>query len=285
MLRAEVHLSTEVRHSGATGAPRLILTLHAEGPPDGFDIEGQIVIKRLDAWRAEHVESELVRRLNGKALLCLGPPELGNILDGSNVSPALQRLARVYGWDAEDIARKAGIEQSSAARALAGSTIYTKTRIALGGFIERVLTRPTIGETIRRCRRDYGVSQAHVAKRCEVRPYDISQWENDEARVPPEKRRALRQAIGLPDGMWADERAVHLVQETPDEDPFPVQLRQAREEAQMSIQGLAEAVGVSVSAVSSWETGKHAPHPRHAQALARVLDLDGRAGGGYDTAA
>jgi len=274
MLRAEVRLSTEIRHSGATGGPRLILTLHAEGPLEGFDVRGQIVIERLDAWRAEQIESELVKRLGGKAVLCLGPVEMANILDGNNVSEALQRVARTYGLDADAIAQKAAVDQATAARALAGKRIYPCSQVALAGMVERLLMRPTIGETIRRCRCGYGTSQAHVAEKCGVEPYIISRWERDEEPVPPALRGRLRQVIGLPAALWADEQMIHLVHEARRE-PFPVELRHAREEALMTIQGLAEAVGVAARTIGTWERGTGAPNAEHFQRLRAVLDLDG----------
>ena len=122
MLRAEVSLSTQIRYSGAEGPPRLHLAVKADTGPLGFALEGALVITGLDAWRMDQLESELVRRLGGRATLCLGPKELGNLLDGYNTGPALHRIAMQYNWAAVDIAGKAGVDIETVQAAMRGAS-------------------------------------------------------------------------------------------------------------------------------------------------------------------
>jgi transcriptional regulator with XRE-family HTH domain len=50
-------------------------------------------------------------------------------------------------------------------------------------------------------------------------------------------------------------------------------IRQVRELRQMTIEGLAERVGVSAGAISHWETGRYSPRNHHQVAIAQALDV------------
>jgi len=219
MLRAEVRLNTEVQYTGATGNPRLVLTLHADGPVGGFNIEGQIVIAGLDAWHCDQVENELVRRLGGRATLCLGPMELENVLAGTNLSQPLKKLCGIYGWSAADVASRTGLTTKTVEDALAGRRKpYRGTVRAVLYLMQRVTLQPTTGDIIRRYRVGRSLQQTKVAEYCGVSVEVVRLWEDDEAEVPFEKRLLLKRAVGLPPGVWPDEPSVSLALDGPPPD-------------------------------------------------------------------
>lgn len=50
-------------------------------------------------------------------------------------------------------------------------------------------------------------------------------------------------------------------------------IRQVREMRGMTIEDLAQAVGVTDGAISQWETGRFTPRQKHQVAVARALDV------------
>ena len=50
-------------------------------------------------------------------------------------------------------------------------------------------------------------------------------------------------------------------------------IRTARERREMSMDELARALGVTVGAISQWETGRFSPRQHHQVALARALEV------------
>lgn len=50
-------------------------------------------------------------------------------------------------------------------------------------------------------------------------------------------------------------------------------IRKARQMKGITPAELAETVGVTVSAISQWETGRYAPRQHHQVAVARALDV------------
>jgi transcriptional regulator with XRE-family HTH domain len=57
---------------------------------------------------------------------------------------------------------------------------------------------------------------------------------------------------------------------------FSSRVKKRRKELRLTLQEVADAVGLSVSAVSAWESGKNFPERDKEEALARVLETDKR---------
>jgi len=203
MLRAEVSYTTEVRHSGATGGPRLIVQIQSEGQAGGPVLTGRLELTGIGARDADQIQNELLRRLGHRATFCLGPLVAGSLLDNTSIADPLKRLCMAYGWNAWDLANKAGVSDVTARRALEGARISKPTREKLLALAMRVTTQPTPGETIRRYRGNRPTRV--IAEVCDVSERTIEAWEADRRPVPRELRPALRAELNLPPGTWPDE--------------------------------------------------------------------------------
>lgn len=282
MLRCEVSLNTDIQQVGG-GPPRLILHVQADTGPTGFLLQGILVISGLDAWRADQIESELVKRLGGRACLCLGPKEMANILDGENVAVALERIRHLYDFSPKEIANRAGCDVKTIRAVLAGGRPYANTRRGLAAFLADLFASPSPGDTLRRCRVARGSTpRTRVASALDIPVEQYALWEEGSAEVPCEYREPLRAFLGLPPDVWSEDGELILGNRSSwrythawPQGPACIELREAREHAFFSRKELARLVGCHVQSIKHWETGCHqVQNEEHQAALCRILALD-----------
>jgi transcriptional regulator with XRE-family HTH domain len=115
----------------------------------------------------------------------------------------------------------------------------------------------TLGEHLRKRRMDLGLSQRQVAGSLGANPWTYLLWEHD--RTVPTAR------------------FVSLIVEFLGYDPSPKgeifqdRLRASRRRLGLSQRGLARRLGVDVSTVQKWESGRHIPPVRYWPAILRVI--------------
>lgn len=141
----------------------------------------------------------------------------------------------------------------------------------------------TFSERVKTERERAGLSQTQLARLCDLSGPMISCLERGKsagstkvlssvARALGVRPEWLRSGSGKREADWSDD-LVALRRAAPQ--PFPERLKHLRKEAGLSQRQLANFVGVSTTAVSSWETGRReCPAGNNLVRLAEALGLD-----------
>ena len=124
--------------------------------------------------------------------------------------------------------------------------------------------------TLPALRKRFGLTQQELAKLLQVGQLTISSWERGKSKPRAgslAKIIALRSMTqGQVDTALGREKALSTAMS-------PQQIKDIRQGKGMSRAGFAKLVGVSASAVATWEQGKSAPGARSREALARIKDM------------
>ena len=143
--------------------------------------------------------------------------------------------------------------------------------------------KSSFSERVKTERERAGLSQARLARLCNLSSPMISCLERGKsagsekvlvsvARALGVRPEWLRSGSGKREGDWSDDLAA-FPRAAPQ--PFPERIKQLRKEAGLSQRQLANFVGVSTTAVSSWETGsREFPAGNNLVRLAEALGID-----------
>jgi transcriptional regulator with XRE-family HTH domain len=130
--------------------------------------------------------------------------------------------------------------------------------------------RPSFSQLIRNARKGRGLSVIEVAERVGVSPLSIYYWENDRVRPKDENLNALCKVLNLPKRA-ARERS------TARKSGFSQLIYNARKGCGLSVNEVAERVGVIPLSIYFWENDRFRPQDENLSALCKVLRLPIRA--------
>ena len=139
--------------------------------------------------------------------------------------------------------------------------------------------RSTFSERLKKERERAGLSQTQLARMCGLSGTMISCMERGKSAGSEKVLMAVARALGvrpewLRSGLGKRESDLPALRSAAHQ-PFPERLRQLRKEAGLSQRQLANFVGVSMAAVSCWETGtREVPAGDNLVRLGQALGLD-----------
>ncbi len=129
--------------------------------------------------------------------------------------------------------------------------------------------------TLPAIRKKFGLTQKDLAKLLEVGALTVSSWERGKSKPRSE---SLARIIALR-SMGQSQVDEALGRESAPTSMSPQQIRELRKSRGMGRAAFAKLVGVSASAVETWEQGKSVPGAGSREALARITEMAaGRAG-------
>ena len=213
MIRTEASVSTKVLDNGALRA-HLVIDLSASNP--GWSLEGQLVIRGLDAAVIDKVEDELTRRLGGRCTLSLGSPEVDDVLVGTDPHRALLMFCKNWGLDAGLLALKSGITIETIKKVFEGREMRASTRKRLAVTLNRITQNPTIGEFLRHRRLLGGYTLENTASKLGVCASLVGSWERGSREVPSYYQKRLIDIYLLKEDIWAEGSSLNLMNTTED---------------------------------------------------------------------
>ena len=131
---------------------------------------------------------------------------------------------------------------------------------------------PTFAEQLRRLRREQGLTQRELARRVDLSPIAICDYEAGRSHPPPQRIPELARALAVPDGELAQLLPPRATPST----PFGRAVRELRERRGWTQRQLAGRIGCAAGAISDYEVAGSYPAPENLGAIAAALGVPRR---------